>query len=390
MKVMYISTGILKEDIYPDPNQGGQVQIWGIAKQLEKKGYDVTILKAGNSNKKEVVDNILLLNVKSKFKQDIFRGIPTQLLFSKKSIKIIKSEKPDILSLQFRYSGYFPSKLNIPKIFTLHSPNALDYFKPYAIRHHILNHPYFHFRKIIETRLMSNSNWIVVLNKFIENYLKNKGYLNVKMIPNAINPKDFYNKGDDNFILYAGRFDWAKRVGILIKAYSMLDKDYRKNFKLKIVGQGNEEQYLKNLVKSKNIEKNVEFFPWIERKKLINLMARCSIFVLPSLFEMMPVVVIEVMDCSKPVISSNIPGPQDIITHGYDGFLFERGNISELKRYLELLLEDENLRRKIGKKARKTAEEKYTFKKIVERHISLFNELRVNRIDMSQKSKFYS
>lgn len=374
MKVMYISEGLYKEDVYPDSNRGPQVQIWGIAKELGKKRYAVSILKAGSNNEK-VVDNISLLTLKSRCKHDVFRGIPSQILFSKKSVKIIKSEKPDILSLHFRFSSYFPSKLNIPKIYTIHTQEALDYFKPYAVRRHILNYPLFYFKKFIETRVMSNSDGIVTLNKFMEKYLKNKGYTNVRMIPNAIDPNDFHDLGDNNFILYAGRFDWYKRVDILIKAYSMLDEGYKKNFKLKIVGTGYRERYLKNLVKLKNIEKYVDFIPWIERSKLINLMSRCSVLVLPSSFETFGLVVIEAMASGKPVIASDIPGPQEIITHGYDGFLFERENIQELKRYLELLLEDKDLRRKTGRRARKTVEKKYTFEKIAENYITFFNEL---------------
>nr|MDO8079700.1 glycosyltransferase family 4 protein [Candidatus Freyarchaeota archaeon] len=375
MKIMYISEGLYKMDIYPNPNRGPQVQIWGIAKELEKKGYDESILKAGSSDKKEVVNNLSLLNLTSRCKHDIFRGIPSQLLFSKKSVKIIQSENPDILSLHFRFSSYFPSKLNIPKIFTIHVQEALDYFKPYAVRRHILNYPLFYLKKKVETEVISNSDGIVTLNKFMENYLKNKGHSNVRMIPSAINPGDFYNKGDDNFILYAGRFDWYKRVDILIKAFSMLDVGYKKNFKLKIVGTGYRGRYLKDLVKSENLEKFVEFIPWLERSKLIDRMSRCSILVLPSLFETFGLVVIEAMASGKPVIASDIPGPQDIIKHGYDGFLFERENIQKLKGYLELLLEDENLRRKIGMRARKTVEEKYTFEKIAENYITFFNEL---------------
>ena len=377
MKIIYVSTGITKWDEYPNPNLGGQVQIWGFAKEIAKRGHDVTILKADNNEgNNEVIDRVNLLGLKTTYKDEILYGIPSQLLFSKKSVKKIKNEEPDILNSRFRFSGYFPSKLDIPKIFTVASPDALDYIKPYAVRHNILNYPLFHFNKMIETRVMSNSDEIIVLNKFMEDYLKNESYTDkIKMVPNGIDPTDFSNKGDDKFILYAGRFDWNKRVDVLIKAFSMLDENYKKDFKLKIVGQGYNEKYLKNLVKSRNIVKRVEFVPWIERSKLINFMSRCSLFVLPSLFETFGIVVIEAMASGKPVIASDTPGPQDVITHGYNGFLFEKGSVEELKNYLELCLSNEDLRKKVGMNARKTIEEKYTFEKVADRYIDLFKEL---------------
>lgn len=377
MKIIYVSTGITNEDEYPNPNLGGQVQIWGFAKELAKRGHDVTILKADNNEgNNEVIDGVTLLGLTTKCKDGFLFGIPSQLLFSKKSVKTIKNEEPDILNFRFRFSSYFQSKLDIPKIFTVASPEALDYMKPYAVHHNILNYPLFHFKKMIETRIMSNSDEIIVLNKFIGDYLKNGDYADkIKMIPNGIDPINFSNKGDDKFILYAGRFDWNKRVDMLIEAFSTLDDNYKNEFELKIVGRGYNENYLKNLVKSKDIEKYVDFIPWLERSKLINLMSRCSVFVLPSLFETFGIVVIEAMASGKPVIASDTPGPQDAITQGYDGFLFEKKSVEELKKYLELCLSNENLRKKVGMNARKTIEEKYTFEKIAKDYIELFNEL---------------
>ena len=84
---------------------------------------------------------------------------------------------------------------------------------------------------------------------------------------------------------------------------------------------------------------------------------------------------LEAMALGKPVVASDIPGIQEVITHAKDGFLFETGNVSELQKYLELLLESSELRREIGKNARKTVEERYTFKKVADNYLKLYEGL---------------
>lgn len=375
MKILFLASGVLDWDKYPDPNYGREVQIWGIARELAKMGEEVLILKRGNDDKDKIVDNVRILNIKITSKDELFFQIPSRLLFSKKAVERIKIEKPDVMSLHFHLSSYYVSKMDIPKTYTIHTPTILDSFKSQAISYNILNWPFLTYDNWIERAVISRSNYIVVLNNYMKKFLKSRNYVNIKIIPNGIAPNDFHNRGDYGYILYAGRFDWAKRVDILVKAYSMLEEKYKKEFKLKLVGQGSNEKYLKELVKNTDLKKYVEFIPWLQRSKLIYLMSKCSIFVLPSFFECMPVVVLEAMASGKPVIASDVPGPQDIVIHGYNGFLFKRGDIETLAKYLELLCEDETLRRRVGKNARKTIEKKYTFEKISEEYIKLFNEI---------------
>ena len=115
--------------------------------------------------------------------------------------------------------------------------------------------------------------------------------------------------------------------------------------------------------------------PKVSKTKLRGYIAQCSIFVLPSLFEMMPVTLIEAMASAKPVIASDIPGPQDIIKNGINGFIFEKSNVEQLTNYLELLLIDEPLRKNIGLNALKSVKNHYTFEKVAEEYLKVFSEI---------------
>ena len=113
----------------------------------------------------------------------------------------------------------------------------------------------------------------------------------------------------------------------------------------------------------------------VNKTELKAYLARCSIFVLTSIFEMMPITLLEAMASGKSVIASDIPGPQDIIQNGYNGFLVEKCNTKELIKYLKLLIEDKPLREKTGYNARKSVKDKYTFEIVAEKYLKVFSEL---------------
>jgi len=381
MRITFVGNGLIHSDDYPNPNLGGSVQTWGVSKELAKRAHEVYIVRRSAINRTNV-DNVNILGVD-------FRGIDakvpprtylfkifapfSQLRFSKKSLKIIKGLKPNIICLIDKMSGIFPSRTTIPKIYIMHVLEALDFFKPYAIHANKLNSILYYVKRRLESSIMQRVDKIVALNSFIEQYLKKEGLTNVVKIPNGINIEELTLKsGDENHILYAGRFDWNKNVCSLVNVFALMHK-LHSDYTLYLVGAGPEEKKIRSLVKEKGIQSCVKIIPWMPRSKLMKLMSKCSVFVLPSFFEVNPVVVLEAMASAKPVIARANMGTVDIIVHGENGYLYN--NDEELREYLETLLSDDNLRKKIGRNARGTVEQEYTFPKIAGKYEELFYSL---------------
>src|SRR5690606_13967800 len=83
---------------------------------------------------------------------------------------------------------------------------------------------------------------------------------------------------------------------------------------------------------------------------------KASIFVLSSRREGMPLVILEAMGKGVPVVSCDCPtGPAELITHGRDGLLVEMGDVRGLADAICTLIEDEELRRRMGARAVRTA-----------------------------------
>jgi glycosyltransferase involved in cell wall biosynthesis len=381
MKILFVGNGMLDTDNYPVPNQGGSVQTWGLSRELAKRGHELFIVRRSITKGEEIFENVNLIGVNFNGMENVihprFMSLPfyatricSSLYFSMKSLKLVQNINPDILCLIDRFSGVFPAYLKTQKLYIMHVPDGLDFFRPYSIYASKLNSIMFYVKKGLETSILQRVDRIVVLNSYVEKYLRTKGLGNVIRIPNGISPEEFVNKGDENYVLYAGRFDWNKNICELVNAFAEVHKSYPK-CNLYLVGAGPEEGKIRSLVKEKSLQTNVKIISWIPRKELIEeVISKCSAFVLPSFFEVDPVVVLEAMASGKPVIARTNMGTVDIIGHGENGYLYN--NEEELRSYLEPLLSDGNLRKKIGRNARRTVEEKYSFTQIADKYEELF------------------
>ena len=101
-----------------------------------------------------------------------------------------------------------------------------------------------------------------------------------------------------------------------------------------------------------------------------------SIFILSSRYEGFGLVITEAMSCGLPVVSFACPcGPKDIITDGKNGYLVEPENVEALAERICHLIEHEELRKEMGKAARKRAED-FQEDKIMQKWVDLFENIK--------------
>lgn len=134
-----------------------------------------------------------------------------------------------------------------------------------------------------------------------------------KVIPLGIgfNDKIFHSvdteKNNDIIdIIFTGKISYAKGVRYLIEAFSSLKTD--KYIRLNLIGMGHGEEYEDILAQSKNSKNKIRFWGKVEQTKLKEIYNKGHIFILPSLYEGLPLVLVEAMACGLRVISSNLPG----------------------------------------------------------------------------------
>ena len=104
-------------------------------------------------------------------------------------------------------------------------------------------------------------------------------------------------------------------------------------------------------------------------------MIHSSIFTLSSIFEGLPLVIVEAMACGLPVVSYACPcGPKDIISEGQDGFLVNVNDEIALANKINILIENEALRKQMSDAALIKAS-KYKIKNIVSIWMNIFNTI---------------
>ena len=120
-----------------------------------------------------------------------------------------------------------------------------------------------------------------------------------------------------------------------------------------------------------------EYIQWLGyRTDVRDLLKQCHIMAFPSYYmEGLPKSLIEADAIGRPIITSNSVGCKETLVDGYNGFLIQPKDVDALTEKLDLLLSDKELRVKMGKNARKYAEDYFSIEVVKERHLGIYDEL---------------
>lgn len=303
---------------------------------LQKSGNEVTIVypdiysikhlkKYLNYNEKNEVINgvkIYRMNFFAPFKYKIHGYSNT---FSNACIKMIEKnnlykERFDVIHAQNAiWAGYAAMKISkkygIPYVITEHS--SLLGFKS-------SENAYLPKKKI--NRIYSNASSVIAVSKKLSKDVKKFYDGQIEIIGNIVDTDTYVpddcQKNGYTFIFVAtlGNMMRVKLKGIekVIEAFSTVCSKNTLNqtkLKLKIVGVPKSMTYVSELVKNKKIEKNVEIYEPLERKKIISEMQHSDCFIMPSLYETFGLVYAEAMSAGLPIIATDVGIASEIVNN---------------------------------------------------------------------------
>lgn len=203
-----------------------------------------------------------------------------------------------------------------------------------------------------------NDRWIEVKNrKFIYNPLS--------FFPDKV------SECKTKQVIAVGRYTYQKGFDMLIESWKYI-KEKHPDWVLKIYGGGDKKSF-EELRDSLGLQDNIFLEPSTDN--IIDKYCESSIFVLSSRFEGFGMVITEAMACGLPAVSFECPsGPRDIINDGEDGLLVENGNIKQLAEKISYLIENEELRKEMGSKARINVE-RFKIENIAKQWVDLFDKV---------------
>lgn len=194
------------------------------------------------------------------------------------------------------------------------------------------------------------------------------------VIPNFIDNINWgQNKqGTYKKIISVGRLNPQKGYDLLIQSCKNVLPKYP-DWRLEIFGKGVEYDRLSDMIKQYDLDKQI----YINQptKYIFCEYEKSDFYVMSSRFEGFGLVIIEAMSCGLPCISFDCPhGPAEIINDGENGILVENGNVDELAKAIEELINNKEKRIAMGQLALITAQ-KYSPNSIMTMWVELFNTL---------------
>ncbi len=118
---------------------------------------------------------------------------------------------------------------------------------------------------------------------------------------------------------------------------------------------------------------NVKITNWLSHSEAMQRLAQADIFLFTSSSEAVPMAVLEAMCLYKPVVARKIPWVEELIEHSQNGFLFE--DIDEAQKYLQDLISNPDLRKKVWAQAHQTIKDKFDFQKWLKQYRELYQRV---------------
>ena len=196
----------------------------------------------------------------------------------------------------------------------------------------------------------------------------------IEIISNGVDttifcPKQQKKDSHEIQILFVSRLIEGKGLQYVLPELKQIQKQVEKKIHLTIVGDGPYRESLEKIVSDEQLENMVFFVGQKEKKEVIPFYQSSDIFILPSLSEGMPNVVLEAMACGLPVIMTPCGGSKELIHE--NGYIT---SIEEFGQTLCRLCKDEDLQEKMGQKSRQIAEQKFSWTEKADHYLKLLEK----------------
>ncbi|MEG2275978.1 MAG: glycosyltransferase [Clostridia bacterium] len=325
-----------------------------------KVRYLMTDLKPNVKEFKEAVKKINVINI---FKEGI-KSIKVLYFRKKLMIDAIKKIDTDfIISTRYMHNNLVSkyAKKDIIKIAQEHN-------------HHNGNMKY--VKKVVSS--CRGFNYFMPVSKELKDfYTKQFENTNIKCayIPHCIDclPEkisDLTNKQ----IISVGRLSAEKGYLDLIDVFNLVQNKYP-DWNLKIAGDGLEKEKIQKKIKEYSLEKSVELLGFVTGNDLVNVEKQSSIYLMCSFEESFGIVLIEAESYGLPMIAfDSAQGAHEVIQNGVNGYLIENRDKEKMAECICKLIQDIELRKKLGNEGRKKSLE-YTQEKISEKWFEFIEKI---------------
>ena len=338
-----------------------------LAHEISKMGHDVTIYTTDldfSNGPNQFNKNLPRLENIEKFKINRTHvWFSLKLFFINSSmLKQIEKDKPDIIhtiglrSYQSIIAWRASKKLKTPLIVSDQGGLTTH---PFLTQSSIILQILYKIQNYFIKKIINDSTAISAANEYEkEIFLDINQKSNIKIIRNGVNLETLVSKQNfrekyqinSKFVLFVGRFSKSKGIETLIHSFNII-KNEKKILDTKLVIMGVDfgfEKEMEQLIKKFNLSERILVIKNPPREDVISAYGDSEFLVLPSQWELSPLVPLESFAFKKPVISTRSHGIPFTVKDGKTGILVEPENPDELSNAIIKLLLDDKLREKLG------------------------------------------
>ncbi|MDD1767137.1 MAG: glycosyltransferase family 4 protein [Methanomassiliicoccales archaeon] len=256
--------------------------------------------------------------------------------------KALEDLEPDVVDFHYRWARSYTNAIlgfKGPKVFTWHNSfgEGEGIVKTFS-----------KWNDMLFARHIGEFKRIACVSKFVMDDLASRGFPREKLaaVPNGVELPPSSQREED-FILFVGRLVRTKGLDYLLEAMTKLDT------RLVICGAGPEMERLKKRTKGLGVSERVDFKGRVTEEVKQDMLSSCKVFVFPSIWESYGIAAAEAMSHGKPVVATSIGGLPEVV--GDAGFLVAPRDPSAIAAATTRLLEDDDMRARMGKAARARA-----------------------------------
>jgi glycosyltransferase involved in cell wall biosynthesis len=283
-------------------------------------------------------------------------------------LKVLKKEEPDLIHCHSAKGGILGKLASfLTKIPCYHTPQAYSYLSAESKLKRII------FLNI--EKLFSNFNNSILASSVSERNraINEVGYhpKKVKVFSNSIMPIEevpslkIPKTWPPEYICSVGRPSFQKNIELMVKIISEL-KETKKNIHLVLMGVGYHSPNLekvKLLIEKYKLKENITLLEWTNRSDIFNIISNSQLYISTARYEGLPYSVIECLSLGKAAVVSDADGNRDLIENGKNGFVISNSNPSHFSEKINILLNDDSLRRKFENQSKVKFENEFDMKK---------------------------
>lgn len=207
------------------------------------------------------------------------------------------------------------------------------------------------------------------------------GNPNIAVLPNpippefqtqaAVGPEGRPNETDGARLLFMGDVVAEKGLVDVLHALTVLQARCTVPIHVDFCGRGDILR-MRRLSRQLHVADLVTFHGWIGTHEKARLLRNASVFVHPSHSDELPVAILEALACGLPVVATRVGGIGDAVIDGENGVLVSPRRPDELARAVMRLVEDPDLRCRMGRRSRELARERFGVDRIAERLLAIY------------------